>query len=34
MNSAKPIRSALISVYHKDRVDEIVHKLQALGITY
>jgi phosphoribosylaminoimidazolecarboxamide formyltransferase/IMP cyclohydrolase len=33
MNSAKPIRSALISVYHKDRVDEIVHKLQALGIT-
>lgn len=33
MNSAKPIRSALISVYHKDRVDEIVHKLHALGIT-
>ncbi len=33
MNTAKPIRSALISVYHKDRVDEIVHKLHNLGIT-
>jgi phosphoribosylaminoimidazolecarboxamide formyltransferase / IMP cyclohydrolase len=33
MNTIKPIRSALISVYHKDRVDEIAHKLNALGIT-
>jgi len=33
MNTVKPIRSALISVYHKNRVDEIVHKLHALGIT-
>jgi len=33
MNTAKPIRSALISVYHKDHVDEIVHKLHVLGIT-
>jgi phosphoribosylaminoimidazolecarboxamide formyltransferase / IMP cyclohydrolase len=33
MNTAKPIRSALISVFHKNRVDEIVHKLHALGIT-
>jgi phosphoribosylaminoimidazolecarboxamide formyltransferase / IMP cyclohydrolase len=33
MNTAKPIRSALISVFHKDRVDEIVRKLHALGVT-
>jgi len=33
MNTTKPIRSALISVYHKDRIDEIVHKLHSLGIT-
>jgi phosphoribosylaminoimidazolecarboxamide formyltransferase / IMP cyclohydrolase len=33
MNTAKPIRSALISVFHKNRVDEIVHKLHAIGIT-
>lgn len=33
MNTAKPIRSALISVYNKQGVDEIVHKLHALGIT-
>jgi phosphoribosylaminoimidazolecarboxamide formyltransferase/IMP cyclohydrolase len=33
MNSVKPIRSALISVYHKDHIDEIAHKLDALGVT-
>jgi phosphoribosylaminoimidazolecarboxamide formyltransferase/IMP cyclohydrolase len=33
MNQIKPIRSALISVYHKDHVDEIVNKLNALGVT-
>jgi phosphoribosylaminoimidazolecarboxamide formyltransferase / IMP cyclohydrolase len=33
MNTTKAIRSALISVFHKDRVDEIAHKLHALGIT-
>ncbi len=32
MNIRKPIRSALISVYNKDRVDEIARKLDALGI--
>lgn len=33
MNSIKPIRSALISVYHKDHIDEIARKLDALGVT-
>ena len=33
MNSTKAIRSALISVYHKDHIDKIVHKLNALGVT-
>jgi phosphoribosylaminoimidazolecarboxamide formyltransferase/IMP cyclohydrolase len=33
MNSIKPIRSALISVYHKDHIDEIAIKLKALGVT-
>ncbi len=33
MNTIKPIRSALISVYHKDHVDEIARKLNALGVT-
>ena len=33
MNSTKAIRSALISVYHKDHLDEIVHKLNSLGVT-
>jgi phosphoribosylaminoimidazolecarboxamide formyltransferase/IMP cyclohydrolase len=33
MNTTKAIRSALISVYHKDRVDEIARKLDAIGIT-
>ncbi len=32
MNTTKPIHSALISVYNKDRVDEIARKLDALGI--
>jgi len=33
MNSTKDIRSALISVYHKDHIDEIANKLNALGVT-
>jgi phosphoribosylaminoimidazolecarboxamide formyltransferase/IMP cyclohydrolase len=33
MNQIKPIRSALISVYHKDHIDKIAHKLNALGVT-
>ncbi|NVO19808.1 MAG: bifunctional phosphoribosylaminoimidazolecarboxamide formyltransferase/IMP cyclohydrolase [Bacteroidetes bacterium] len=33
MEELKPIRSALISVYHKDRVDEIARRLFELGIT-
>ncbi len=33
MNSTKAIRSALISVYHKDHINEIAHKLNALGVT-
>ena len=33
MNQIKPIRSALISVFHKDHVDEIVRKLNNLGVT-
>jgi phosphoribosylaminoimidazolecarboxamide formyltransferase / IMP cyclohydrolase len=33
MNNSKTIHSALISVYHKDHLDEIVHKLNALGVT-
>ncbi|MBM3435767.1 MAG: bifunctional phosphoribosylaminoimidazolecarboxamide formyltransferase/IMP cyclohydrolase PurH, partial [Bacteroidetes bacterium] len=32
MEELKPIRSALISVYHKDRIDLIVRQLQNLGI--
>jgi len=33
MNTIKPIRSALISVYHKDHIDEIARKLDASGVT-
>jgi len=33
MNTTKAIRSALISVYHKDHIDEIAQKLNALGVT-
>lgn len=33
MNSTKQIRSALISVFHKEHLDEIVHKLNNLGVT-
>jgi len=33
MNTIKPIRSALISVYHKDHIDEIARKLDAAGVT-
>jgi phosphoribosylaminoimidazolecarboxamide formyltransferase / IMP cyclohydrolase len=33
MNTTKPIRSALISVYYKDHIDEIARKLDALGVT-
>jgi len=32
MGDLKKIKSALISVYHKDRVDEIVKKLQKLDV--
>lgn len=33
MNQIKPIRSALISVFHKSHVDEIARKLNELGVT-
>jgi phosphoribosylaminoimidazolecarboxamide formyltransferase/IMP cyclohydrolase len=33
MSSAKKITSALLSVYHKDRLEPVVKKLQALDIT-
>jgi len=33
MNNIKPIRSALISVYNKDHIEEIARKLAALGVT-
>ncbi len=33
MTSIKPIRSALISVFHKDGIDAIVKKLDQLGVT-
>jgi len=33
MEELKPIRSALVSVYHKDRVDLIARMLHELGIT-
>lgn len=33
MNNTKPIRSALISVYSKHRIDEIARKLADLGVT-
>jgi len=33
MDSPKQIRSALISVYYKDRLDGIVQKLHELGVT-
>ncbi len=32
MSDLKKIQSALISVYHKERVDEIVKKLQQFGV--
>ena len=32
MSDLKKIKSALISVYHKDRVDEIVNRLHSLGV--
>ena len=32
MSGLKKITSALVSVYHKDKLDEIVKKLEALGI--
>jgi len=34
MSSVKKIKSALISVYHKDNLDVIVKKLQSLGVTF
>jgi phosphoribosylaminoimidazolecarboxamide formyltransferase / IMP cyclohydrolase len=33
MEDLKPIRSALVSVYHKDRIDLIAQLLHGLGIT-
>ena len=33
MNGLKKIRSALISVYYKDRLDELVKELDNLGVT-
>lgn len=33
MSDLRKIKSALISVFHKERVDEIVEKLQQLGVT-
>lgn len=33
MSDLRKIKSALISVYHKERVDEIVSKLQTIGAT-
>jgi len=33
MNTLKPIRSALISIYHKDQIDKITRKLNELGVT-
>jgi phosphoribosylaminoimidazolecarboxamide formyltransferase / IMP cyclohydrolase len=33
MSNIKKIKSALISVYHKDRVDEIVKKLEKMGVS-
>src|SRR5574344_1241134 len=34
MHADKKIKSALISVYHKDGLDSIVLKLKELGITF
>jgi phosphoribosylaminoimidazolecarboxamide formyltransferase/IMP cyclohydrolase len=33
MSQLKKIKSALISVYHKDKLDEIVNKLNSMGVT-
>ena len=33
MKDLKKIKSALISVYHKDKLDQIVKKLDELGVT-
>ena len=33
MNDKKKIKSALISVFYKDKLDEIVKKLHQLGVT-
>ena len=32
MSTLKPIRTALVSVYSKDRITPIVKKLHALGV--
>jgi phosphoribosylaminoimidazolecarboxamide formyltransferase/IMP cyclohydrolase len=32
MNTTKKIKTALISVYHKDRMEEICRKLNTMGI--
>lgn len=33
MSSNQPIRTALVSVYHKDGLEEILYKLHELGVT-
>jgi phosphoribosylaminoimidazolecarboxamide formyltransferase/IMP cyclohydrolase len=33
MSGLKKVKSALISVYHKDKLDDIVNKLNELGVT-
>jgi len=33
MNKLKKINSALISVYHKDRLEPVIKKLNDLGVT-
>ena len=34
MSEIKPIRTALVSVYHKDGLDEILRKLHADGVKF
>ena len=34
MSSTKKIKTALVSVYHKDGLDEILKKLNSLGVSF
>ena len=34
MSEIKPIRTALVSVFHKDGLDEILRKLHADGVKF